>query len=168
MGNEYLRKAPCLAVDPPRLEDKPPGILTPEQCAAQLHCCRESEPALLPTLALCLFAGIRPEEARRLTWADIGPEFVNIPAAKAKTRQRRLVTITPQLRDWLDLGRQLGGLLPVSNYSNRFNRVRRLDKLFDGWPPDAMRHIFASYHYAKHRNENTKTRPPPKWATRRK
>ena len=109
---------------------------------------------MLATLVLCLFAGIRPEEARRMEWVNIGPEFIEITGAKSKTRRRRLVPITPQLRAWLDVAHKMESELPARNFPNKFNRVRRLAKILDGWPQDAMRHSFASYHLAKHRNEN--------------
>jgi integrase len=128
--NKLCRENPALAVDLPRLEDAPPGILTPTQAAALVFRCQEAEPTLLATLTLCLFAGVRPEEARRLAWEDIGPDFVNVRAHKAKTRRRRLVTIMPQLRAWLDLSRGVESELPVANYANKFNRVRRLAGLF--------------------------------------
>jgi hypothetical protein len=79
---------------------------------------------------------------------------VNVEAHKAKTRRRRLVTITPQLRAWLDTARAADSELPVANYPNKFNRVRQLAGLFKDWSHDAMRHSFASYHRAKPRNEN--------------
>ncbi|MCU0785323.1 MAG: hypothetical protein MUF81_14970 [Verrucomicrobia bacterium] len=153
--NKLCRDNPALFVELPRLEDKPPGILTPAQSGALIQRCRVAETTLLATLALCLFAGVRPEEAHRLAWEDVGPDFVEIKAHKAKTRRRRLVTITPQLRAWLDLARAVKSELPAANHAAKFNRVRRLAGLFKDWPHDAMRHSFASYHMAKHRNENT-------------
>ncbi len=152
--NRYCRENIAEAVDKPRLEDSPPGILTVPQSAALIHTCQSAEPSLLATIALCLFGGIRPEESQRLEWANIGPEFIEIPGLKSKTRRRRLVPITLQLRAWLDVAREAGSELPVRNFPNKFNRVRRLAKVLDGWPHDAMRHSFASYHLAKHRNEN--------------
>ena len=153
--NKLCRENPALAVELPRLEDKPPGILTPAQSATLLGHCRAAEPTLLATLALCLFGGVRPEEARRLAWEDVGDDYVTIEGHKAKTRRRRLVTITPQLRAWLELARSLDSELPVANHAAKFNHARRLAGLFNDWPHDAMRHSFASYHMAKHRNENT-------------
>ena len=116
--------------------------------------CQRAEPSLLATIVLCLFAGVRPEEARRLEWVNIGPDFLEVPGAKSKTRRRRLIPLTPQLRAWLDVARGLEGELPARNIPSKFNRVRRLGSLFTDWPHDAMRHSFASYHLAQHRNEN--------------
>jgi integrase len=151
--NGLATSNPAAAVDKPRLDEKPPGILTPSQAEALLHVCRVAEPALLPTLTLCLLSGVRPDEARRLSWENVGADVVEIPGAKAKTRRRRTVPITPQVRAWLDVARIEGGGLPVANYPNLFARVRRLTGLASQWPQDAMRHSFASYHLALHHSE---------------
>lgn len=151
---KYCADNPAKMVERPRRDEAPPGILTVAQARALMETCQRCEPTLIPTLALCLFAGVRPEEARRLDWDNVRADFVEVPSHKAKTRRRRLVPISLQLRAWLDLGRAVEGQLPAVNYVNKFNRVRRLAEVFDGWPSDAMRHSFASYHLAKHRNEN--------------
>ena len=152
--NRFCRDNTAEAVDKPRLEDRPPGILSVTQSAALVKSCRAVEPSLLATIILCLFAGIRPEESRRLEWLNIGPDFIEVPAIKSKTRRRRLIPLTPQLRAWLDVAREIGSELPTRNHATKFNRVRRIARLFDDWSHDAMRHSFASYHMASHRNEN--------------
>lgn len=153
--NRMTRDNPAMAVELPRLEDKPPGILTPAQAAELMSHGLRVEPGIVATLALCLFGGVpRPEEARRLTWENVGADYVDIARHKAKTRRRRLVTITPQLRAWLEIGQAVESSLPVANYAYKFARVRRAAGLLDAWPQDRMRHSFASYHMAKHRNEN--------------
>jgi integrase len=77
-GNKLCRDNPAPALDLPSRDDVAPGILTPAQAAALVVRCQEAEPTLLATLALCLFAGVRPEEACRLSWEDIGLEYVNV------------------------------------------------------------------------------------------
>jgi hypothetical protein len=54
-------------------------------------------------IALCALAGLRQQEAMRLTWEDVfhTPGHVEITAAKSKTRSRRLVTMVPALAAWL-------------------------------------------------------------------
>ena len=56
-----------------------------------------------PLIALCGLAGLRQQEAMRLTWEDVFrvPGHIEITAAKSKTRSRRLVTIVPALAAWL-------------------------------------------------------------------
>ena len=53
---------------------------------------------MIPYLALWLFAGVRPLEIERLTWADFLDDYIEISAAKAKTRQRRLVCLSDNLK----------------------------------------------------------------------
>src|SRR5882672_10294846 len=45
-----------------------------------------------------MFGGLRRSEAEQLEWTEISNEFVEVKAHKAKTRQRRLIRISPQLR----------------------------------------------------------------------
>lgn len=151
---KFLRENTADAVDLPRLDDKPPGILTPAETRAVLESCVDHEPDALAVLVLCLFAGLRRAEAERLDWSEISPEFIEVKAHKAKTRRRRLVSVSPQLRRWLDCARAVGAQLPAANYAGKLTRILEKAGLRDNWPQNALRHAFASYHLAKHRNEN--------------
>jgi len=71
--------------------------------------------------------------------------FVEVPAFKAKTRQRRIVELSQNAKAWLSLG----GPLPPVNQKEWLTWVRRKAGIID-WPQDALRHSFASYHLAKH------------------
>jgi integrase len=151
---KYLRENPALAVDLPRMDEKPPGILTPDQARELLHVCLDVAPDILPAIALNPFGGLRRAEAEKNELAEISAEFVEVQAHKAKTRRRRLVPISPQLRNWLDCSRAVGGTLPAVNYADKFKSALDKAGLRADWPQNALRHSFASYHYAKHRNEN--------------
>jgi site-specific recombinase XerD len=151
---KYLPENPALAVDLPRLDENPPGILSPAQAKGLLDACLDAEPDILPVLILSLFGGIRRAEAEKIEWAEIGAEFIEIKAEKAKTRRRRLIPISAQLRAWLDCSRKIGGKLPAVNYADKLKRTLEKAGLRAEWPQNALRHSFASYHYAKHRNEN--------------
>jgi integrase len=149
----YLAKNPALGVDKARRDDNRPGILTVSQCAKVLRRARESGPDMLRWVAVQLFGGLRPEEARRIREENITAMHIDIFSGMAKGRRRRLVTINPTLKAWLDLG----GQLPVLNLTRRWATIR-LGKLvnqtkkrdaatglgFD-WPHDGMRHSFVSY-----------------------
>jgi len=151
---KYLTENPALAVDSPRLDEKAPGIITPDQTRAFLDACLDVSPDILPAVVLCLFGGLRRAEAEKIEWEEIGPEFIEIKAHKAKTRHRRLVPISAYLRAWLDCARQVDGKLPAVNYADKFKRALDKAKLRANWPQNGLRHSFASYHYAKYRNEN--------------
>ncbi len=142
----YLTKNPAAAVEMPRREWKAPGIHTPEQVQQVLEAARSVDVDVMRLLAVQYFAGLRPAEAARITEADILPGFVQVSGEAAKTRQRRLVTIHPALRAWLDLG----GKLPVLNRVRRYYRVRYVAGV--PWSHDVTRHSFVSYHLAEWRS----------------
>jgi integrase len=52
---------------------------------------------MVPYLALGIFAGVRPEELMRLGGEDIVTDGISFNGQKAKTRQRRLITISENL-----------------------------------------------------------------------
>lgn len=137
----WLAINPAAAVDVPAAVPKAPGIHTPEQVQAVLDTALRIDPGACRILAVRYFAGVRSAEALRLDECDLGAKFVRIEAAKAKTRRRRLVTITPALRAWLDA---TGEALPVSE-----KRVRRVVAACRAeWSPNVTRHSFVSYHVA--------------------
>lgn len=147
---KLLAESPADAVPLPLLEDAPPGILTPGEAVALLDTCQRERPSLLAWLALSLFGGVRSEEARRLAWADVRADAVNIEGAKAKTRLRRVVPLTPQLRAWLDAARAFGSELPPVGWQRKFRHVRAVAGLLSGWKQNAPRHSFCSYHLQLH------------------
>ena len=154
MKRKYVRENPALAVDLPKVEENPPGILTPAQTLAVLDACLDAAPDVLPSIALILFGGLRRSEAEAIEWAEISDEFVEVKAHKAKTRHRRLIPVSPQLRAWLDTARAVGGTLPALNYADKLKLVLDTAKLRAEWSQNALRHSFASYFFAKHKNEN--------------
>jgi integrase len=142
----YISLNPCIGIERVTLDEKPPGILTVEQCTSLLNTARTfNDGRLLPYVALTLFAGIRPEEAELMSWENIKIDrgFVEVPALKAKTRRRRLVQLSENAKAWL----KLGGPLPPVN-KKRWIIDLRLKAGIKEWPKDCLRHSFASYHLA--------------------
>jgi integrase len=151
---KYVRENAALAVDLPKVEEAPPGIVNPDQARAILDASIDYAPDALPVLVLQLFGGLRRAEAEELKWDDIGEEFIEVKGHIAKTRKRRLNAITPQLRAWLDTARAVGGKLPAINYADKLKLVLEKAGLRKGWDQNALRHSFASYHFAKFKSEN--------------
>lgn len=149
---KLLPENPAEAEEAPMLDDKPPGVLDVPSVRKLLEAAQETDPGLLPFLALGLFAGLRSQEILRLSADDILSDFVEVTAAKAKTRQRRLIPITPQLRAWLDAGKEADAKFPPPNWRLRWLAVRKLSGLRVDWPQNAARHSFVSYHFAKYKN----------------
>lgn len=104
--------------------------------------------------ALLLFAGIRPNELRRLCWGDIRSDFIHVGTRAAKTAQARNVDIVPTLAAWIARAGTHGpseAIVPA-NWRRKFDEVRRKAGLTGR--PDAARHSFASYLLAATRDEN--------------
>jgi integrase len=103
-----------------------------------------------------------------LDWSeiDLKAKTIEVKAAKAKTRQRRIGTIQDNLLAWLEKPCLLKG--PVAPDVDVFGeKLKHLVKgrkptdddpgrpaIVQEWPHNALRHSFGSYHYARFKNEN--------------
>jgi len=112
---------------------------------------------LLPVIALCGLAGLRLQEAARLTWEAVFrvEGHVEISGPKRKTRARRLVAICPALAQWLAPDRNCSGPIWTNGLEKFHSDVGDLRKLLK-IPPrqNGLRHAFCTYHFALHANEN--------------
>ena len=132
---------------------------TPNELAAMLHAAngQPDYKPLLPVIVLCGLAGVRLQEAARLTWKDVFrvAGHIEISAGKSKTRSRRLVTICPALRQWLAPYRKCDGPLwtqCLDKFHSDFNALR--ESLDIPARRNGLRHAFVTYHFALHANEN--------------
>ena len=138
---------------------KEPEILTVDQCTRLLSACLEVDRELLGYYVLALFAGIRPtDELAGLRWEHVfgdGGRTVLIPAEVAKTRFQRTVTIEPTLKAWLGWMKvpYFGPVTPEANLRKRRRKVQHAAGITP-WPQDGMRHSYASYWMAVHRDED--------------
>jgi len=147
---------PALLVSKSRVAEPGRGILTVAQTAALMTLAKEKRPALVPYLALGLFAGIRPAELARLDPARIGKEWIMIDGSVAKTSDHRTVPIRDNLRAWLDAYPPQNPIPPLSAkhlYAAIRDLCAKTRDLEDAlahikeWPMDCMRHSYASYAY---------------------
>ena len=112
---------------------------------------------ILPSLAIAAFTGARSEEIRRLEWRDVRLDegFVELAAAKTKTRSRRLVPTCPTLRAWLKPHLQESGLVWRHSTPYFYELVRKLSTLAKvPWRPNAMRHSWISARTAQTKDVN--------------
>jgi integrase len=175
---KWCRENPAKDISRPILDDKPPGILTPEQTAAILQTVLDHMPEHVPGFAISLFAGLRVSELCDLDWSEVllDRRMIEVKAAKAKTRRRRLVNICDTLATWLApyaeyqgpvFYREEGGKKEFLG-SNRFGKDLRwlvgtdrestkehqpLPAIVSPWPHNAIRHSFGSYHLGLTRDE---------------
>ena len=156
---KLLSESPFPLVELMGQEAQDVDILTPHEARAVLDACRDhrTDPrqvwrdctdCALP-FALLLFAGIRPAELKKLTWADIREDeedglCVFVHSKNAKTNTARFVRIRPNLRAFVDAhqGPREGSICPP-NWNRKAPLVRKIAGV-DG-RQDAPRHSFASY-----------------------
>lgn len=131
-------------------------LLTNEQVSSLLKTCIEKDLALLPYLLFTIFAGIRPDEVKRITWEEdvnFAEKFVKIREEHSKTELRRIVEMEPVLIRWLNYYRasrgNLTGRVAPTGLRKRLRAVRKAAG-FEEWPADAPRRAYASCHLAAH------------------
>ena len=117
------------------------------------------DPELLPALAIGLFAGLRRSEIFALDWSEIDHEHrtIEVKGIKAKTRQRRLVSVADNLLAWLNPHRKTSGAISpeinIDVFSVRLHDLA-VKAQITPWPHNAMRHSFGSYFLGKTKDEN--------------
>ncbi len=154
----YAVHAELVAENPFRKVKKPEvkgadgvAVFTPEQMAALLSAAHAD---WLPVLAIAGFAGLRPEELRRIPWEQVDLEggFIEVKASQSKTGQRRLVTISKNLRAWLQsYAGKTGRIVTTRERKHRIAAMAAAG--VEVWPQDVLRHSFASYHLRHHGND---------------
>ncbi len=138
MRRGYIDRNPVATVE--RVEPAPRDevcILTATDAAELMRRAEKHAPALVPYLAIGLFAGLRPmNELRGLDWQDIDLEGGNITVRRAssKTNRARLVPISPNLRAWLET-------VPPSRRTGSIYYSRRLLDWIAGKEPRQDRRI---------------------------
>lgn len=121
------------------------GIHTPDEVRKVLEGARRHDLNLCRALAVRYFTGLRSSECDRLTEDCIRLDagVIEVTARNAKTRQRRLVEVEPNLRAWL----ALGGHLPLGDAGNRTRLFIKACGV--AWPHNVTRHSFVSYAVAR-------------------
>lgn len=106
-----------------------------------------------PLVAIGAFAGLRVSEILRLDWAQVGVnggKLIEVKAKNAKTRQRRFVTMTENLKAWLaPFKKEAGPLWPLTYESYAALFTRHCDWIGIEWKQNGLRHSFISYLVAK-------------------
>lgn len=139
------------------------AIFTPDETRRLLTRLHRFRDDLLPFAAIGAFAGLRTAEIARLDWEDIKLDqgHILVSADKAKTAQRRLVPIQPNLAKWLasyrdKKGKAAGKVAPLNRTNFAIaHAVAKQITLSDGekitpikWKRNALRHSFGSYRLA--------------------
>lgn len=154
----WCSENPVAKVEPPRVVEKPVPVLTPQEIEAITNTAEiYQEGSCAAAVGMMLYAGIRPHEVARLTWAevDLQERAIHLHPQHSKTGGARRVTIHKPLLQILQKhkGYDTCSICP-DNWAKHWCRLRqeagwRSDKK---WPQDALRHTFASYHLSHFRS----------------
>lgn len=141
---------PIAKLDRKKLPPREVEIYTPRQVAALF---RVADPALIPWLATCMFAGTRSAEAHRMLWSDFDFEenFIRIRAIVSKTHRPRAIPMAPCLREWLLPYQGDDSVSIAPRGPNVLRKQLRKAHVIAGVPviKHGARHCFASYLLAR-------------------
>lgn len=153
---------PCVGISKAREHVDEIGTLTLDECKRLLKAALD-ETRWMPYVAIGLFCGCRRAELERLRWEQVNlkERTIVVTAKSVKTRQRRVVDVPDVAIAWLkaagykstDAAQRIptSGVAP-SNLKDLWPAFRERAGL-TRWPTNAMRHTFASMHYAHFQNE---------------
>jgi integrase len=127
---------------------KLPDIFTVDQCRALLRAAEAHKGGMLvPYVAVCLFAGLRPDsEAERITWKQVNltDKQITIEPWMTKTGIPRTITISATLAKWLKAYR--GIEFYPKGWRKNFAAVKKAAGLTK-WIVDGMRHTAHSHYF---------------------
>jgi integrase len=137
----YLRENPAANLKIRRRPEGEVSILQPDELRNLLSKCA---PEIVPYVAICAFAGLRPCEAPALDWEDVHFDTmqIEVKARHSKTRRYRLVPIQQNLYGWLV---QFRGTEGSVYYSRRKFREAYKGAGIDEWKMDILRHSYGTY-----------------------
>lgn len=155
-----VTRSPLRGLEKPAQVTKPVKVLTPHEVAKLLMVADAQFPEILEALAIKIFSGVRNSELYKLQWEWIKNNSFQIPAAFAKTKRSRSVSIHPTLTAWLKDVPNKRGLVLSAKPSVKDREAVWLEyikKLRDAtevanWQQNALRHCFGSYHYQLKKN----------------
>ena len=127
---------------------EPIGIMSVADWKSSLRLVRDKYPALLATIVIGGFCGLRRCELMKQKWADIDLSrgLLRVTKAKPRTPARRLVPLPPAARKWLALCDRDKELIGPSWASDHVRAHLREAKI--ACPDNAFRHSFISYRCA--------------------
>ena len=139
-------------------------IMTVQQAETMMKTCEESFPQLTLYFAVGLFAGLRPEEAKLLTWDNIDLEEREITVLRitSKVKETRTVKVEDTLFEWLKCfkGDGKGHIVAQRGFRTATEdvrialgfKLRKQNQHRPKWVHDIARHSYASYWLPIHRD----------------
>ena len=152
---------PCYAVEIEGLksdDDREPVVMPVSECEALLRAAEQFEHGhLVPYVSLCLFGGLRPFEAARLSWEQVNltDGEIRLKGTQTKTGKGRIVVIDETLKVWLSQYRKAGDIYR-SGYAVDLLAIRlcigygtktEAQPHLRPWVPDVLRHTAISHYF---------------------
>ena len=156
----WCSENPVARVEAPRVVEQQVPILTPQEIV-QLRqtAAHYRNGSCAAAVGMMLYAGIRPHEVARLTWAqvDLRERAIYILPRHSKTGGARRVTIHKPLMKILRRYRTNGSEKKICppNWLHYWRELRKAagwNSPAHAWPQDALRHTYASYHLSYFRS----------------
>ena len=164
---QYALEENMLAVNPVsgikkiRMDEKMPECFTVMQAAAIMQAAENHAPAMVPTLAVQFYVGLRPGEALGLDWrcVDFEEKIIRITPESSKVRRTRIIDMNDTLLAWLRPYRKDAGDIGITTKAAWAYWMRQkplvgkkgvIGAAGVDWIQDGPRHTFASMHYATH------------------
>lgn len=146
---KLIKESPFSRMEGVRVKRKPIVIYTSDEARRLMDACPIEARA---AFALLLFAGVRPKELTRLTWANIRDGYIHITAAVAKTQQVRNIELEPTCAAWLASTGSHRPEAPICppDWVRRARAIRAAAGVHS--LPDTPRHSYASYHLARYKD----------------
>jgi len=144
--HEMLSRNPIDPIERPVVHHETPEIFTVAEARQLLETAESNKLKTLPFFAVGLFAGVRVEEMKRMTWdmVDLEERVIKLPGTITKTHQPRNVDIAPNLVEWLLLCPKRTGRLAPAGLRARVEAT--FEQAGIEKKRNALRHSFASYY----------------------
>jgi integrase len=157
VAEHYLESNPVAGLRP-SVEDaeiKEVQRYTAEEAERLMEATAEVAPRAVPSMAIGLFAGLRPAETDRLDWSNVNfrTKRIKVTGETAKRRRARSVTMENSLIAWLLPYAEKSGAVGSSDSHFRSVRPRILEAAgIKKWLHDGLRHTFGSMHCEKYQD----------------
>jgi integrase len=159
----HVAANPVTRAKSPKVTQGRVGTITSSQLLGLLKTALDVHPQAVPALAVWAFCGARRAEVCRLRYEDLNLESkeLRVSESVAKTGVTRFVPMPDALLAWLSAAKgkgvaPLGKLVPgdtdgrAEGQMVRWLRDIRDEAGIEEWPPNALRHSFASHAAALH------------------
>jgi integrase len=153
---------PCKAVEVEKENREAlPSVLTVDECTKLMRAAEaRHQGRMAPYIAVCLFGGLRPAEAARLTWEHVNltDGEITVKSQASKTNKPRVVSMPRTLKAWLmahkekpfnptNRRRDFDAIKQAAGYVGREDGAG--DQKLKPWPSDVMRHTGVSHYFRK-------------------